>query len=80
MPKKNKTKVTEVTNFDAPPPFDDLMLAPTPDGGVSFTLLRDGVAFHGGVVTRAAANKARIFLNVMFEGWPRNVAPFPRPM
>jgi hypothetical protein len=66
MSKKNKN-VTNVTLNDAPA-FDDIILAPTETGGVSFALMRDGVVAGIGHVTREVAFKSKVFLDVMFDG------------
>lgn len=69
MAKRNKRKdVPIVTEVGTPPPFDDLLLAPAPNGTVSFTLIRDGLVAGVGTVTERVAYKAKIFLDVMFDG------------
>lgn len=79
MAKGNKRKaVTIVTDADAPPPFDDLVLAPAEGGLVSFTLIRNGLVAGMGTVTESVAFKAKCYLDAMFVD--SNVIRFVRPM
>lgn len=50
------------------PALDDIMLEPTGNGAIRFTLFRGGVIAGSDTVTQGVGYKAKVFLDTLFDG------------